>query len=123
MFAVAGFKSDVCSITEADIEENPRLGFLRNLGDIVKQNALPSKVQTGHEFPFTGSDYDHVAGVNGKQGCTLMEVYEVTEEDSANGMIVKAKASCWCGRLVKHPVTMEFGLQELVTRVTAGVRR
>jgi hypothetical protein len=118
MFAVKDYEGDVLSINEVDADW--RMRHLFALGKVVEAGALPYKGSlVGSSF--TGTNREHIEGKpNSNWRCSLVEISDIREEDgsTAETIVLKANATCWCARLIQHPVHMEIGVTELVSRVT-----
>lgn len=130
MFAMKDYKGDALTITDEQVSADWRLGLLRALGKVATE-ALPTDSIGSYGGAVQGSNREHVTGGNGHRFCPLVEIYDVEEQrgerynfDSFSGgnkddvMVLKANASCACGRLVKHPVSMEIDPGQLISRVT-----
>jgi hypothetical protein len=131
MFEIQDYTGDVLAITNEQVASDWRLGLLRALGKVA-QGARPSDSTGSWGVTVAGSNREHVMGNFGNiPPCPLVEIYDVREErgeeyihDTFNGgstkdiMLLTAKATCACGRIVKHPVTMEVSPGELIYAVT-----
>jgi hypothetical protein len=131
MFEMKDFKGNVLEITNEQVAADWRLGLLRALGKVAK-GARPSDSVGSYGVTVPGSNREHVMGNFASiPGCPLVEIYDIREEkgenyihDSYSGgstndvMILSAKATCACGRIVKHPVAMEIDPGELIHLVT-----
>lgn len=128
MFAMKTYKGDALTITDEQVSADWSMGLLRALGKVAT-DALPADSTGSYGGAEKGSNREHVIGGNGQRFCPLVEIYDVKEErgarynfDSIGGgkddvMILKANASCACGRLVKHPVSLEIEPGQLISRV------
>lgn len=131
MFEMNDFKGNVLAITDEQIAADWRLGLLRALGKVAR-GAVPSDSKGSYGVTVPGTNREHVMGnFSTINGCPLVEIYDVREEkgeeyihDSYSGgstkdvMLLSAKATCACGRIVKHPVAMDIDPGELIYRVT-----
>lgn len=128
MFAMKDYKGDALTITDEQVSADWSMGLLRALGKVAK-DALPADTSYSYGGAERGSNREHVSGGGGQRFCPLVEIYDVREErgerynfDSFGGtsedvMLLKANATCACGRLVKHPVVLEIDPGQLISRV------
>lgn len=129
MFEMKDYTGNVLAITDEQVASDWRLGLLRALGKVAK-GARPSDSTGSYGVTVAGSNREHVMGNWGNvPHCPLVEIYDIREEkgenynfDSFGGttddvMILSAKATCACGRIVKHPVAMDIDPGELIYRV------
>lgn len=132
MFEIKNFTGNVLAITDEEVKNDWHLGLLRALGKVARgASPLDSMGSWGVTVP--GSNRAHIRGGLGtgnSRPCPLVEIYDVREErgeeyihDTFNGgstkdiMLLKAKATCECGQIVKHPVEMEISPGELIYMV------
>jgi hypothetical protein len=130
MFEMADFKGNVLAITAEQIAADWRLGLLRALGKVAL-GARPSDSTGSFGVTVAGSNREHVMGNwSTIPACPLVEIYDIREErgeeynfstfggTTSDVMILSANATCACGRIVKHPVSMEISPGELIYMVT-----
>lgn len=137
MMANSNFEGNVLDITDEEVANDWRLGLLRSLGNVVAGSALPSDSTERWGRAIPGSNRAHLSypglGSTEKQ-CSIAEVYNVREdsfeewEHSSFGEAnrwtrteLRALATCTCGRLVRHPVSMTVGVGDLIYTVTNDV--
>ena len=130
MFYMTDYKDDALKITDEQVAADWRMGLLRGVARVVRRSAIPNDSTGPYGSAVPGSNRAHLLGGNMEKYCSLVEIYEVREEngerynfstfgDSTNDVILlKAKATCACGRLVKHPVEMVVSPGELISQVT-----
>lgn len=129
MFEIKNFTGNVLAITDEEVKNDWHLGLLRALGKVAC-GALPLDSMGSWGVTVPGSNRAHIRGGDGVKYCPLVEIYDVREErgeeyihDTFNGgstkdiILLKAKATCECGRVVKHPVEMEISPGELIYMV------
>jgi hypothetical protein len=129
MFTVKNYEGDALAITDEQVAADWRMGLLRSLAKVLTE-ALPRDSETRYGGSVKGSNREHVTGTMGMKFCPLVEIYEVREDKGHQYLfstfggstdevtILKAKASCKCGRLVKHPVELEVPIGSLISQVT-----
>jgi hypothetical protein len=127
MFEMTDFKENVLAITDEQVAADWRLGLLRALGKVARY-ARPNDSMGSYGVTVPGSNREHVMGNFGGTipSCTLVEIYDIREEKgedynfstfggSTNDVIIlSANATCACGRIVKHPVSMNIDPGELI---------
>lgn len=134
MMADTDYKDNVLSITNEQVARDWRLGLLRSLGNVVAGEALPSDSTGPWGMVIAGSNRAHLsyAGfTSDPKPCSIVEVYDIKEdsfeewEHNSFGTDIgrtrtelRALATCACGRLVKHPVSMNIPVGELIYAVT-----
>lgn len=128
MFGMKNYEGDALTITDEQVAADWSMGLLRALGKVAT-DALPADSTGSYGGPLPGSNREHVTGGNINRFCPLVEIYDVQESrgerynfDSMGGsrddvMVLKANATCACGRIVKHPVSMEIEPGQLIARV------
>lgn len=130
MFEMTDFKENVLAITDEQVAADWRLGLLRALGKVAR-GARPTDSMGSFGTTIAGSNREHVMGnFASVPACPLVEIYDISEDKgeeynfstfggSTNDvMILSANATCACGRLVKHPVSMDIDPGELIYMVT-----
>lgn len=130
MFEMDDFTENVLAITDKQIASDWRLGLLRALGKVAL-GARPADSTGSYGVTIAGSNREHIMGNFANiPACPLVEIYDVREEKgeeynfstfggSTNDvMILSANATCACGRIVKHPVSMDIDPGELIYKVT-----
>lgn len=134
MMANSDFEGNVLDITDEEVAKDWRLGLLRSMGSVVAGSALPSDSTERWGRATPGSSRAHLAypGLGSTETqCSISEVYSIREdsfeewEHSSFGdenrwtrTELRALATCACGRLVRHPVSMTIGVGELIHTVT-----
>lgn len=133
MFVSQGFKDNALAITDEQVAADWQLGLLRALGDVLT-HALPSDSTNSYGGAEKGSSREHVTGGNGVPFCPLVEIYDIREEkgqrrpeDTMGGRVddvtlLKANASCKCGQLQKHPVSLNIDPGALISTVTNSTK-
>jgi hypothetical protein len=124
------YKEDALKITDAQIAADWHLGLVRAVGKVVAGGAYPQDSMGSYGSTIAGSNREHVMGNWGNiPRCPLVEIYEPSEEggeeyhfssfggSTSNVIVLRAKATCQCGRLVKHPVSMNVAPDELIYNV------
>lgn len=130
MFAIEDFKDNVLAITDEQVAADWRLGLLRALGKVAR-GARPSDSTGSFGVTISGSNREHVMGnFSSIPGCPLVEIYDVREDrgedynfstfggSTSEVIVLSANATCECGRIVKHPVSMDITPGELIYMVT-----
>lgn len=130
MFAIEDFKGNVLAITDEQVATDWRMGLLRALGKVAR-GAYPSDNTGSFGMTVSGSNREHVMGNFASiPGCPLVEIYDVREDrgedynfstfggSTSDVIVLSAKATCKCGRVVKHPVSMDITPGELIYMVT-----
>lgn len=128
MVEIKQFAGNTLAITEEQVATDWRLGLLRALGEVVTR-ALPNDTIGNYGAAVKGSNREHVSGGMDVRFCPLVEIYEIREEQAHRSLqdtmggseevtVLKAQASCACGRLVKHPVSLDINPGTLISEVT-----
>ena len=131
MFKLTDFKEDALAISDEQVTSDWRMGLLRGLARVIAMGAAPLDSTGSFGVTIAGSNREHILGSwEERTPCELVEIYDIKEEqgerynfstfgESTNDvMLLKANATCKCGRLVKHPVSMEITPGELIYKVT-----
>lgn len=132
MYYFNDFKGDALAITDAEVAADWRMGVLRATAKVIQKSALPKDRTASYGVTVPGSNRAHVMGGGGTKFCPLVEVFDVDEDrdverdyDTFPGpertvVVLSAKATCACGQIVKHPVSMTITPGNLIQYVVSA---
>lgn len=124
------YDGDALAITDKEVAEDWRLGLLRGVARVMESSALPRDSSGPYGRVVEGSNREHIRGGRGIPYCPIVEIYEVEEDkgtdyntstyggEETSTIILRGRASCACGRMVKHPVETMITPGRLITAVT-----
>lgn len=124
------YTGNALAITDTEVASDWRLGLVRALATVAL-GAAPDDSTGPYGVTIPGSNREHVIGNFGpsKPGCPLVEIYDVKDTggsrynfstfggSSDEIILLTANATCKCGQIVKHPVSMEITPSDLIYSV------
>lgn len=132
MYYFNDFKGNALAITDAEVAADWRMGVLRATAKVIQKSALPKDSMGSYGSTIPGSNRAHIMGGGGNKFCPLVEVYDVDEDrdverdyDTIPGpqqtvIVLSGKATCACGQIVKHPVSMTITPGNLIQSVVTA---
>ncbi|MBC9704858.1 MAG: hypothetical protein H9W81_07760 [Enterococcus sp.] len=128
------YADNVLAITDEEVGKDWRLGLLRAMGKVIANSALPADSTSRWGQALAGSNRSHLSyhGPHSDEvRCPIVEVYDIKEDsfdewdhnsfgddNKWTRTELKASATCACGRVVRHPVSMTIPVGDLIYEVT-----
>lgn len=123
------YTGDVLSITDEQVAADWRMGMTRAAGRAIRYGIAPSDSTGSFGITIAGSNREHIRGGGGVRNCKVVEIFNIKEEggeehhfstyggSTSNVLTLSCLASCDCGRLVKHPMSMNVSPDEFIYMV------
>lgn len=123
------YTGDVLSITDEQVAADWRMGLTRAAGRSIRYGITPADSTGRFGVTVPGSNREHMRGGFGNRSCTVVEIFNIKEEggeeynfstfggDTRNVMTLSCLATCACGLLVKHPMSMNVAPDEFIYMV------
>lgn len=129
------YEGNALAITDEQVQSDWRFGLVRGAARVIEREGLPTQGRGRYNSVIPDSPLAHIKGtyVDGVlQKCSLTEIYSISDdggqiflEGTMGGqtlptMVLKAKASCACGELVRVAVEATMAPYELIYKVMSS---